>query len=408
MIYLISELAIGLLLTALAAALGGWFWAAERAAPALRAQRRERENLLRDLIRTSAGETPVDAAANEREADSVRRLLEVRDARIHELEHLLEAARARADDALGRVAELERASAPVAEENEELGRLRSLAAQYEQERANEVEVEATPAADDEATVLQSWRLRYFEQRVRYLESLPHETAPLMPSAQPPIMEWRAREAEARASFLENELRARSITPVEAEAEAFASNSDVDALLRWRMLYLERRSAHLQCEVARAAAAPVVAVDQIETERWKWRARYLEARVRHLEQRPTIAQKPLQAAQIATQEEPAPAPAPAVMPPRRAKPPVLSGARNGAADDFTLIEGVSLLQQTTLYSLGVFHFDQIAAWTPENVAWVDQYLRLGGRIGEEEWVEQASDLAREGVAAVRRAHEAEEA
>jgi NADH-quinone oxidoreductase subunit E len=60
-----------------------------------------------------------------------------------------------------------------------------------------------------------------------------------------------------------------------------------------------------------------------------------------------------------------------------------------------------MQQTTLYSLGVFHFDQIAAWSEENVAWVDQYLRLQGRIGEEEWVEQARDLARDGPAAARR-------
>ena len=88
--------------------------------------------------------------------------------------------------------------------------------------------------------------------------------------------------------------------------------------------------------------------------------------------------------------------------------MLGAARNGAPDDLTLIESVSLLQQTTLYSLGVFHFDQIAAWTEENVAWVDQYLRLQGRIGEEEWIEQASELAAHGPAAARRALEIEEA
>jgi NADH-quinone oxidoreductase subunit E len=75
---------------------------------------------------------------------------------------------------------------------------------------------------------------------------------------------------------------------------------------------------------------------------------------------------------------------------------------------TLIDGVSLLQQTTLYALGVFHFDQIAAWSEENVAWVDQYLRLQGRIGDEEWLEQAADLAREGPAAARRALQDEDA
>src|SRR5690606_23427051 len=92
----------------------------------------------------------------------------------------------------------------------------------------------------------------------------------------------------------------------------------------------------------------------------------------------------------------------------AKPAMLASARNGAPDDLTLIDGVSLQQQSTFYSLGVFHFDQIAAWTPENIAWVDQYLRLRGRIEDEEWVEQAGDLAREGPAAARRILEDEEA
>ena len=84
-----------------------------------------------------------------------------------------------------------------------------------------------------------------------------------------------------------------------------------------------------------------------------------------------------------------------------KPPVLAAPRNGLPDDFTLIEGLSGLQQSTLNALGVFHFDQIAAWSPENVAWVDRYLYLRGRIEEEEWVEQAGELARDGVAGGRR-------
>lgn len=94
--------------------------------------------------------------------------------------------------------------------------------------------------------------------------------------------------------------------------------------------------------------------------------------------------------------------------QRTKPPVLVSARNGAPDDLTLIDGVSLLRQTTLYSLGVFHFDQIAAWTPANVAWIDNYLRLRGRIDEDEWVEQADDLARDGVIHGRRVVDEEDA
>ncbi|HRO02971.1 MAG TPA: hypothetical protein PLS69_05145, partial [Terricaulis sp.] len=181
--------------------------------------------------------------------------------------------------------------------------------------------------------------------------------------------------------------------------------------RWRMIYLERRVAHLQAQAdAAPAPAPVSAVELHpagpDPDRWKWRARYLEARTRHLEQRlderPAVIEAP--AAPLLDVEE-APAPPPA---PRTAKPAMLPAARNGAPDDLTLIDGVSLQQQSTFYSLGVFHFDQIAAWSAENVAWIDQYLRLRGRVEDEEWVEQAADLAREGPAAARRIYEDEDA
>lgn len=132
----------------------------------------------------------------------------------------------------------------------------------------------------------------------------------------------------------------------------------------------------------------------DPDRWKWRARYLEARVRHLEERIAASAQAAPRAEdpLAVTDEDAEAPAPAPQP--RKKPPVLAAPRNGAPDDLTLIEGVSALQQSTLYAIGVYHFDQIADWTPENVAWIDNYLRLRGRIDEEEWVEQAAALARE--------------
>ena len=195
------------------------------------------------------------------------------------------------------------------------------------------------------------------------------------------------------------------------------------LLRWRLLYLERRVEYLQAQTQPAAAPePVMApVDDAapDPDRWKWRARYLEARVRHLEGRLDEVAAPTPVP-VAAAPEPVPvalepvlqAPAPAASPPPSlmptgVRPPSIPAARNGAPDDLTLIDGVSSLQQSTLNSLGVYHFDQIAAWTPGNIAWVDQYLRLRGRIEEEEWLEQADDLAREGPEAAR-VHEDETA
>lgn len=411
MIYLIAQLAPWLLLTAMFAALAGWMYAAERAAPGEAAAKREREHLLRDLVRFT-GDGPIDQPV-ELDGAPTQRLLEIRDGRIAELERALETARSRNDELSSELAALQRGGQLNDLDAEELARLR--AAEAERARTVDAEVENV---EDETIALQAWRLRYFEQRVRYLESQSHVPVNAEPEAPadeaPPLLEWTAREASARAAFLENELRAARATDAEPEApptlepEPFAADADVDMLLRWRLLYLERRVAHLQAQ--KAEAAPVVEVQpaMADPDRWKWRARYLEARVRHLEQRPlqavaAVAEAPPQ------QEEPIAAPVRAPAPPsRRSKPPVLASARNGAPDDLTLIEGVSLLQQTTLYSLGIFHFDQIAAWSEENVAWVDQYLRLQGRIDDEEWLEQARELAAHGPAAARRALESEDA
>jgi predicted flap endonuclease-1-like 5' DNA nuclease len=412
MMYLVGQLAFPLLLTAVFMAFAGWALAAERAAPREEQARRERDGLLRDLIRFS-GDGPVEQATD-LDAAPTQRLLEIKDGRIAELERALETARGRNDELSGELAQLGRRGQLNDPDAEELARLRAA----EDERARTVDAEVENV-EDETIALQTWRLRYFEQRVRYLEEHARAAAapaPLLGAAAEAATEaatqqaWAAREANARAAFLEEELRAAR-SPVRAtaaetagDAAPFAADADVDMLLRWRLLYLERRVAHLQKHAEPAAApAPAFAADP---DRWRWRAHYLEARVRHLEQRPRQTEAPRAVEALA--EEPVEKPQRAPTPSRRAKPPVLASARNGAPDDLTLIDGVSLLQQTTLYALGVFHFDQIAAWSEENVAWVDQYLRLQGRIGDEEWLEQAADLAREGPAAARRALQDEDA
>ncbi len=414
MIYLIGQLAPWLLLVAAFAAMAGWAFAAQRAAPGEDSTRREREHLLRDLIRYT-GDGPVERDVD-LDAAPTQRLLEIRDGRVSELERALETARGRTDELSSELAELQRGGRLNDLDAQELARLR--AAEDERARTVDAEVEQIEEApiEDENAVLQAWRLRYFEQRVGYLEGLarPALTAPVTETAEPSqLPEWTAREASARAQFLEDEVRAlrapstESLATIETETEPFAADADVDMLLRWRLLYLERRVAHLQSQSA-AAPEPVQAAHAppSDPDRWKWRARYLEARVRHLEQRlvQSVAAAPIPTAAGRGQEPPRAAPAPS----RRAKPPVLPAARHGAPDDLTLIEGVSLMQQTTMYSLGVFHFDQIAEWSEENVAWVDQYLRLQGRIVDQEWLEQAAELAAHGPAVARRALESEDA
>jgi predicted flap endonuclease-1-like 5' DNA nuclease len=84
----------------------------------------------------------------------------------------------------------------------------------------------------------------------------------------------------------------------------------------------------------------------------------------------------------------------------ARPQGLEGPRGGAADDLRLISGVGPKIEGILNGLGIFHFDQIAAWTDREVAWVDDHLRFSGRIARDNWIAQAATLAEGGIEAHR--------
>ena len=75
-----------------------------------------------------------------------------------------------------------------------------------------------------------------------------------------------------------------------------------------------------------------------------------------------------------------------------QPETLSAARAGGADDLKLLKGVGPKLEQTLNELGFYHFDQIAAWTDTQVAWVDTRLKFKGRIERDGWIEQAKILA----------------
>jgi NADH-quinone oxidoreductase subunit E len=73
---------------------------------------------------------------------------------------------------------------------------------------------------------------------------------------------------------------------------------------------------------------------------------------------------------------------------------LSAARDGKPDDLKKISGVGPKLEGVLNEMGFYHFDQIAAWTPAEVAWVDARLKFKGRIERDGWIAQAAALAAE--------------
>ncbi|MEJ8574656.1 NADH-quinone oxidoreductase subunit NuoE [Microbaculum marinum] len=81
-----------------------------------------------------------------------------------------------------------------------------------------------------------------------------------------------------------------------------------------------------------------------------------------------------------------------VPEQETRPPGLDAPRDGKPDDLTKIAGIGPRIESTLHSIGVYHFEQIAAWTPAEVAWVNGHLNFKGRIDRDDWIVQATNLA----------------
>jgi predicted flap endonuclease-1-like 5' DNA nuclease len=76
-----------------------------------------------------------------------------------------------------------------------------------------------------------------------------------------------------------------------------------------------------------------------------------------------------------------------------KPSGLSERPADGGDDLKRINGVGPKLEALLHGLGVYHFHQIAAWGPSEVAWVDSNLEgFRGRVIREDWVGQSVILA----------------
>lgn len=328
------------------------------------------------------------------------------DARVRFLEGRLAQQPQPADstDLKARIAELEAALADLAGEADERNRLR-------------------------------WQNRYLAARVRHLEENAIAAAPIPapPASEPPAEDpqdlarrrWRLAYFEARAKHLEDQLRASPPAPQEdprvaaLEAEGAALRAEIDALAA-RAAEVDTLKAHLAqaqqqmnglleeaagldqaLSAAKARTAELEAEaakrpEEGDLQRLRWRARYLALRVQDLERRLADARPQ---PQPETQPQPQPQAQPEPPPPQprplalERRPQGVAAPRGGLADDLTLITGVAPKIERTLNSLGIYHYEQIAGWSDENVAWIDRFLSFKGRIARERWVEQAAALAR---------------
>jgi predicted flap endonuclease-1-like 5' DNA nuclease len=228
---------------------------------------------------------------------------------------------------------------------------------------------------------------------------------------------RVRELENQLAAQRNEIAtlrqtgsARAViaapapgpAPVQPVMQVVTTDTGSENSLSWRNRYLESRVRFLEGKIAeqddhraqQIVQAPQPEIDTDEARRLRWRNRYLEGRVRYLEEelvktggfrtadtRQLMAEGAVTTATIAD-----------VQVLEADKPQLLEAPRGGVPDDLKEIAGVGPKLESVLNSLGVYHFDQIAAWTEREVAWVNAAIAFKGRIEREKWIEQSRLLA----------------
>lgn len=168
-----------------------------------------------------------------------------------------------------------------------------------------------------------------------------------------------------------------------DREAGAAKTAEDAA-RIADLRAQRDAAEAKLAAAAEAAESAAArrIAEVEAERAR-----LEARLAALEE---------EVASRAAAPPPAPAAEPESAPAGESEPgavrPIPKPADGG--DDLRRIAGVGPKIEALLHGLGIWRYAQIAAFTPEEVAWVDERLTFKGRIEREDWIGQAKALASE--------------
>lgn len=73
-------------------------------------------------------------------------------------------------------------------------------------------------------------------------------------------------------------------------------------------------------------------------------------------------------------------------------PDVQPAGSGDKDNLQEIKGIGAVLEKKLNQMGITRYQQIADWTPQDIARIDSELNFKGRIIREKWVEQARRLA----------------
>ena len=195
-------------------------------------------------------------------------------------------------------------------------------------------------------------------------------------AEPPVAEAKAEAPEPKAEAPKAEVK--KAAPAKAKAAPAKAKEAEPAVA-------PATKAAPKPKAAKAVAAPAVE----KTAPVKGAAKPAASKAAAAK-----AAAPKAAAKVAAKAEAAPVAADTAA---GKKPKGLKAARRGKPDDLKLIEGIGAKLEERLNEWGVFHFDQIAAWGDQEVAYADNNVpRFKGRASRDKWVAQAKLIVSEGV------------
>lgn len=368
------------------------------------ARRVRRATVERDVMKTELEQTRVEvdelyAAQRKRQTDASQAVsgdgshqveLEARETKITDLTRELDAARTELDS--------------LKSERESTGGDSALAAAGGAIAGAAATALASSSDDGEAKALQE-RNEWLEARVAALETDLSSAQEAVASAQEvqadetAIAEMSGDNEQLRSRIAELEAAAATAATVATTGAADAGNSEADeelARLRWRNRFLEGRLAYFEGGEApedesaddtltAEDEAPVEASDQAPIDAEPAEAEVAEEDVSDSDEKSEEAHPSdaiLKALDEADDE--------AIQP---VEPAVVDAPSDGGGDDLAEINGITTNIAEQLNEIGIWSFAQIAQWSSANVAWVDEYLSLNGRIERENWLDQAEALAK---------------
>lgn len=283
----------------------------------------------------------------------------------------------------------------------------------------EAPADTAQATDDETAELKS-RNAFLEERVGELEARLHEQAqqgtdapagtPAEDDEPEEKKDWQIGFLKSRVAALEEKLlEAGDGAPAPEDAEADKAANEELARLRWRNRYLEGRLAYFEEAPAEEPAAKPETLKSVpepvpepeggdvsepgdiavaDNDEGEHPSEGMLRALGHGEddepQEQDDSEEHAEDGPAVVDDGDAESAAEGEAPPGQEKP-------DGQPDDLTLISGVGPRIQTILNDFGIWHFSQIADWSPENEAWIDTQLNFAGRVSREGWVQQARDL-----------------